>query len=99
MITDHELLVGLFNAIGALAEKLTGDRMTVELRDSNGHTVQVYASSYPSIDWVAGAVPVYERRTVFSPLGSSAPKLDDSPNPTNATPTSDLPSSEYRANR
>jgi hypothetical protein len=99
MITDHELLVGLFNAVGALAERLTGDRMTVELRDSNGHTVQVYASSYPSIDWVPGAVPVHEQRTVFSLVESSAPKLDDSPNPRNATPKSDLPSSEYPANR
>lgn len=84
MISDHELIVGIFNGLGALAERLTGDRLIVGLQDSNGRTLRVYASSYPSIDWVPGVSPAHGQQTVFSPKATSASKLDDIPRPTNA---------------
>jgi hypothetical protein len=35
-ITDHELLVGIFNAVCALAEKVTGEKLIVYLPTAAG---------------------------------------------------------------
>jgi hypothetical protein len=45
MIQDRELLIGIFNAIGALSERLTGDRLVIGLLDSNGAVVNFYSSA------------------------------------------------------
>lgn len=45
MISDRELLIGLFNAVGELAERLTGEKLVVRMRAEDGRLCDVYATS------------------------------------------------------
>ena len=45
MVSEKELLIGIFNAIGALAKRLTGDTLVVALKHDNGG----FAWTYPDV--------------------------------------------------
>lgn len=86
MISDRELIKGLFNMVGALAEQTTGKRLVVTMRDTNGDVRRVYASSYPNIDWIeAPDVPqVHAPASDPFPRQTFAPTPDDNPNQAHA---------------
>jgi len=44
-LTDREVLIGLFKAIGALAEKLTGERLTITVENEAGECVAISSQS------------------------------------------------------
>jgi hypothetical protein len=44
--TDREIIVSLFDAIGALAEKLTGERMAIRVDSKSGDFIWLYGGQY-----------------------------------------------------
>ena len=80
MVSDQDLIVSLFNMVGALAERLTGERLVVAVRDSEGNTDYVCASSYPKIQWVQNAPAACGRQVAPFLEPSSEPTIDDTPN-------------------
>jgi hypothetical protein len=50
MLTERDWIIGIFDAIGALAERLTGERLVVQLTDSEGKKYRAYRSS--SVSWI-----------------------------------------------
>jgi len=51
MVSDRDLLIAIFNAIGALAKRLTGDTLVVAMRHddySNNSKDDVYGWNYAS---------------------------------------------------
>ena len=48
-LTDRNLLMGLFSAMGALAFRLTGERLVVELTCGENETVWLFASPLKTI--------------------------------------------------
>jgi len=50
-ITDRDLLFALFDALGALASRLTGERLVVMIPTPDGELDSVYAST-ASTRWV-----------------------------------------------
>jgi hypothetical protein len=45
MIQDRDLLIAIFDAIGALSERLTGDRLVIDIPDARGNIVSFYGGS------------------------------------------------------
>jgi hypothetical protein len=45
MIQDRDLLIGIFDAIGALSERLTGDKLIIDFTDTNGNVTSFYGGS------------------------------------------------------
>ena len=41
MVSDRDCLIAITNAILALAERITGERMTIYLRTEDGRDVQI----------------------------------------------------------
>jgi hypothetical protein len=48
MVTERDALVALLNAVTGLAEKLTGERMTIHLKTEAGETIDI---SGASVSW------------------------------------------------
>lgn len=51
MLSNSDLLVGLLNAIGGLAYRITGERMILCLRDAEGNIYHIYPND-AHITWV-----------------------------------------------
>ena len=49
--SDRDLLVALFNAVGGLANKLTGETLVVTLKSANGEERRAYYDN-GAIEWV-----------------------------------------------
>lgn len=45
-MTERDLLIGLFNLVGALAERLTGEAFVLAIEDEEGNQHQVYPSNW-----------------------------------------------------
>lgn len=53
-IREKDLSIALLNAVGALAQRLTGEILAVRIVDSEGHPYWVYASP-DAVKWVKSA--------------------------------------------
>ena len=45
VLSENEMLDAIFEAIGALAYRLTGERLVIQVRDRNGSLSRIYSGS------------------------------------------------------
>ena len=68
-LSEKDWIVGIFQAVGALAERLTGEKLVVRLTDSEGNSYDVYADTSDT-KWQRPS------DAAASPLGDGAPRVD-----------------------
>ena len=68
-LSEKDRIVGIFQAVGALAERLTGEKLVVRLTDSEGNSYDVYADTSDT-KWQRPS------DAAASPLGDGAPRVD-----------------------
>lgn len=79
--TDRELIVGLFNLVGALAKKLTGEAPLLRVSFGDGDYISVCPSGTGSVTWVKE-----EAEGWCDPERESCPKPDGLPALPDASP-------------
>lgn len=50
-MTDREILIALFNAVGALSERLIGEKLLLCVEKEDGHFEHVYANP-SNVTWI-----------------------------------------------
>jgi hypothetical protein len=81
-MTERELLIALFNAVGALTQRLTGDQLNVCVEDGEGNYLHIYADSskvwFEPISGVAAGGPKVNHREHDPTPPAWQPGPDDS---------------------
>ena len=67
MSAERDLLLCLFNAVGALAERMTGKKMLLCVKNTDGEWFHVYPETQ-KVTWLPAAVDQYGHYAVLAPM-------------------------------